>query len=338
MSQNKASNALRILSETGIVTSQRNAQSLSLVSKNVRQSGLNMINVIRVDCKKADCIDKLNTQLATFTRVKAVHIQATDAKSKTLFSVIEILKNRNINLQELHIALQKSHGLVNLSLPERLGEGLCKKIRIFRLYLGDRGKVQSGVNINFIEKFVNLDTLTLDEITLSKDAPKLPKLSNLYIATSSNFNHIISANRTSLKRLVLSENYEEPFASEGHNQNQNQRTRASSSADSMFNNLEFLQIVHSPREVSLTSILKHCPKLKTLITQDLGLVVGNADVTDKLAFLAMSTSIFREGLQEMGEDVVVHSGMVKIKGDQYIIKSLKLDEDLDKMTEKLNMH
>ncbi len=83
MSKNRASNALRVFSQAGTLP-HNNVQALSLVSKNARQSGLNMVNVIKIDCKKPDCIEKLKSKIATFERATAVHIQATDANNKTL--------------------------------------------------------------------------------------------------------------------------------------------------------------------------------------------------------------------------------------------------------------
>ena len=336
---NRANNALRIFSQAGTLRPE-NARALSLVSKNARQSALNMVNVIKIDCSKPDCIEKLNSKIATFARATAVHIKGNDGKNKTFINVLAILKSRNINIQELHIILDKSHGITNQSLPEHLGEGLCKKIRNFRLSLGDYG--MSGVNISFIEKFVNLDTLTLDKFKLSKDAPKLPNLSTLMINACSNFSHLLSANRTSLKRFVLARGFETPFQYQNHhnsNSNNNNRTRASTNADSIFNNLEFLQITDPSHELSLTSILKQCPKLKILIVKDATLIASKTDVTDNVTFLALETTIYKEVVDAEGHDVMVQAGLVKIKEDQYMIKTFANNyEGLEKMKEKLNMY
>ncbi len=250
-----------------------------------------------------------------------------------------------MNLQELHINLVTLKGFENLILPERLGKELCKKIRNCRLYSFEGAK--SVLDISFLDKLVNLDTLALFSFDLNNNAPKLPKLSTLILSDCSNIGPLLSANRISLKRMVLSNVEGSPFApSQGVNhtkiENSFNRFRALSASlskkndSTTFNNLEFLQISEMDEEnpLTLTSIIKQCPKLKILITQYTDLTVSNTDmIDDKVTFLAIETKF----VHKEREEVKIRAGIVKIKADQYMIKVLSNDQDMQKMEQKLNI-
>ncbi len=334
--KNRASNALRIFSEAGTLP-RHNARLLSLVSKNARQSALNMVNAITINCSKAGCLEKLNKQIATFGRVKVIHILSNDAQNQTFLSALAILKNSKMNLQELRITqtcFANEVRMPNMLLPQGLGD-LCKKIRKFSLTVQDKdyytGRL-ADLKLDFTQAFVNLDTLELSGPKLDGNAILLPKLSNVILSYCEGYSAFLSANRSNIKRLVLVE----------YNDN-------SKFLDVRYDNLEFLQLEKCmPRKpLHMTTILKQCPNLKTLITTRERMIVSNVDVIDKVTFLALHTDIYRENddphrytpVDDYGDvQVSVSEGIVKMKGFQYMIKAFANKEELEKTKKKLHMH
>lgn len=314
----RANNALRIFSQAGALRPE-NARSLSLVSKNARQVGLNMVDVIKIDCNKPDCIEKLKSKISTFARAKVIRIESVDAQDQNFRAALAILKNSKITIQGLSISLQKALGMPKLLLRKRLGERICKTIRTFGLDI----RKAAGLSVSFLDAFVNLDTLELSGLKLIGTAPKLPKLSTVILSECSNYAAILSSNRSSIKRMVFTENTDK-----GDSNFLNVR----------YDNLEFLQFVAHPEALSMTDIIKQCPNLKTLITQQAHVIVSDTDLIDKVTFLACMTSLGKRGQEREDEGIRVSAGIVKKKALQYMITTFANDAELEKMMGKLNMH
>ena len=199
-----------------------------------------------------------------------------------------------------------------------VAERICKAIRSFKLSV----QKSAGLSVSFLDAFVNLDTLELSGMKLTGTVPKLPKLSTVILSECSDYASILSTNRSSITRIVCVEN------KEGDSNFLNGR----------YDNLESLQFVAHPEAVSLTDIIKQCPNLKTLITQHANVIVSDADIIDKVTFLACNTYLGKEGPEREDEGIKVSAGIVKKKALQYTITTFANDAELEKMMDKLNMY
>ena len=263
----------------------KDAISLSVTSKNARQIGKDMVKKVQVDSLQGTSLVTLEQKLTTYTRAETVgltlhypgRILLINRRLDWLISALNIIRTRGNSVRNLEITIRdmnEPEDIIFFNLADHLGPQLCGQIESMTICL--TAPIEDNHN-HYNELKYRPTSLKLDFLS------KMPKLRDLQlynvdISYTKDFNGVLS--RVLLSNCKNSESISKLLAGNKNTLNSIQFRNSKDDIKSLIPSSmpKVSTVVVASCKTTLSTVLKTCPALKTLVLGKTSVILKSSEV------------------------------------------------------------